>query len=225
MDDRRQEPVSRWRSFVERYDGPLHLPVIAARIAGLLSVAWWTARAVAALRFCGCRPAPGLRADGKVVIRMARRDSVRIGRGVRLVSRPAANPVGLNGPVILHCIGDGRIEIGEGSGLSSAVVSSRSSVVIGRNTLVGGNARIFDHDFHSLDWRDRRDRRADEAACATTPVRIGDDVLIGTGALILKGTTIGDRSVIGAGSVVTGTVPPDEVWAGNPARRIRSLRE
>jgi acetyltransferase-like isoleucine patch superfamily enzyme len=133
--------------------------------------------------------------------------------------------VGLAGPVILHCIGAGRIEIGDGSGLSSAVLSARTSIAIGRHTLVGGNARIFDHDFHSLDWRARRERRADEAACASAPVRIGDDVLIGTGALILKGSTIGDRAVIGAGAVIAGEVPADEMWAGNPARRIRSLRE
>jgi acetyltransferase-like isoleucine patch superfamily enzyme len=133
--------------------------------------------------------------------------------------------VGLAGPVILHCIGEGRIEIGDGSGLSSAVLSARTSIAIGHHTLVGGNTRIFDHDFHSLDWRARRERRADEAACASAPVRIGDDVLIGTGALILKGSTIGDRAVIGAGAVIAGEVPADEMWAGNPARRIRSLRE
>ncbi|MDN5941795.1 MAG: sugar O-acetyltransferase [Nitrospira sp.] len=55
------------------------------------------------------------------------------------------------------------------------------------------------------------------------PIRIGHDVWIGGGAIILPGVTIGDRSVIGAGSVVIHDVPADKVVAGNPARIIREL--
>jgi maltose O-acetyltransferase len=55
------------------------------------------------------------------------------------------------------------------------------------------------------------------------PIRIGNDVWIGGGAIILPGVTIGDRSVIGAGSVVVHDVPVATVVAGNPARIIRAL--
>ncbi len=55
------------------------------------------------------------------------------------------------------------------------------------------------------------------------PIRIGHDVWIGGGAIILPGVTIGDRSVIGAGSVVVRDVPAAKVVAGNPARIIRAL--
>jgi len=55
------------------------------------------------------------------------------------------------------------------------------------------------------------------------PIRIGNDVWIGGGAIILPGVTIGDRSVIGAGSVVVRDVPAAKVVAGNPARIIRAL--
>ena len=51
---------------------------------------------------------------------------------------------------------------------------------------------------------------------------IEDDVFVGTSCLILKGVTIGARSVIAAGSVVTHNVPPDEIWGGNPAKFIKS---
>jgi len=51
--------------------------------------------------------------------------------------------------------------------------------------------------------------------------RIGDYACIGTGAIVLPGVTIGARAIIGAGSVVTRDVPPDEVWVGNPARKLR----
>lgn len=54
-------------------------------------------------------------------------------------------------------------------------------------------------------------------------VRIGSNVFVGACALILPGVTIGDNSIIGAGSVVTKNVPANEVWAGNPARFICSL--
>ena len=54
-------------------------------------------------------------------------------------------------------------------------------------------------------------------------IRIGDDVWIGGGAIVLPGVTIGDRSVIAAGSVVTRDVPPDTLAAGNPARPLRQL--
>ena len=50
---------------------------------------------------------------------------------------------------------------------------------------------------------------------------IGNDVWIGTGAIILKGTCIGDGSVIGAGAVVTHNIGNCEIWAGNPARKIK----
>ena len=54
---------------------------------------------------------------------------------------------------------------------------------------------------------------------------IGNDVFIGTNSLILKGVEIGDRSIIGAGSVVTKSVPASEIWAGNPAVFLRKIDE
>ena len=55
------------------------------------------------------------------------------------------------------------------------------------------------------------------------PIRIGNDVWIGGGAVVLPGVTIGDRSVVGAGSVVVRSVPADCVAVGNPARVVRAL--
>ena len=55
---------------------------------------------------------------------------------------------------------------------------------------------------------------------ANKPISIGDGVWIGAAALILPGITIGERSIVGAGSVVTRDVPPYTIVAGNPARPI-----
>ena len=131
--------------------------------------------------------------------------------------------MGLNGPVILHTWEGGRIEIGDHTGASSVVISSRSGVRIGKHCNIGGNVRIFDHDFHSLDADIRRGPRGCDD-CATKPVTIGDDVFIGTNSIILKGVTIRDRAVIGAGSVVTKDIPADSIAAGNPAVIVKTAK-
>jgi acetyltransferase-like isoleucine patch superfamily enzyme len=89
---------------------------------------------------------------------------------------------------------------------------------------MGGNVRIYNHDYHALDYRARRDPVADAAGCQSAPVVIGDDVFIGVNAIILKGVTIGDRSIVGAGAVVSlKTIPTDSLVVGNPARIVKRL--
>ena len=63
----------------------------------------------------------------------------------------------------------------------------------------------------------------DLSTVKTAPIVIEDDVLIGSRCIILKGVTIGARSVIGAGSIVTKSIPPDCIAAGNPCKVIRSM--
>ncbi len=57
------------------------------------------------------------------------------------------------------------------------------------------------------------------------PIHIGKNVWIGSGAIVLPGVTIGDNSIVGAGSVVTKNVEPNSVVAGNPAKFIKSINE
>lgn len=52
---------------------------------------------------------------------------------------------------------------------------------------------------------------------------IEDNVFIGARCIILKGVTIGENSIVGAGSVVTKSIPANEIWAGNPAKFIRKI--
>jgi acetyltransferase-like isoleucine patch superfamily enzyme len=160
--------------------------------------------------------------DGRLWVRVQRKGAIHIGDHVTINSRFGSNLVGLTNPAVLQCLDGGVIAVGNGSGLSSAILSACSSITIGENVKIGGNVRIFDHDYHSLDFKERRGREKKENI-KTRPVRIGNDVFVGTNAMILKGVTIGDRAIIGAGSVVTSRVPPDEVWAGNPARFVKKL--
>ena len=83
---------------------------------------------------------------------------------------------------------------------------------------IGGGVLIIDTDCHSIDWKVRRD--SDNQICSA-PITIEDDVWIGAQCIILKGVTIGARSIIGAGSVVTKDIPADCVAAGNPCRIIK----
>ncbi len=96
-------------------------------------------------------------------------------------------------------------------------ILDEAEVRIGSNAFIGPNVSIYTA-CHPLE-ADRRNQLIEWAA----PVTIGDSVWIGGSTTILPGVTIGDRVVVGAGSVVTRDIPSDVVVAGNPARIIRHL--
>ncbi|MEI6819384.1 MAG: acyltransferase [Verrucomicrobiota bacterium] len=179
-----------------------------------------TLRANLSAWFQGCLVGKDFRSSGPIRIKARECDSIVIGNHVRLLAGWRSNRVGMTGPVILHTWEGGKIEIGDHSGLSAVVISSRVGVKIGKFCNIGGNVRIYDHDFHSLNAEVRRGPRGCED-CNCRPIVIGDDVFIGANSLILKGVTIGDRAVIGAGSVVTKDIPADTIAAGNPAVVVR----
>ena len=99
----------------------------------------------------------------------------------------------------------------------NCVVLDVMAVRIGDYTLFGPAVQIYTA-MHPIDAGVRRQGRE-----FARPVTIGSDVWVGGGAIICPGVTIGDRTVIGAGSVVTRDLPPDVFAAGNPCRVIRSL--
>jgi len=99
----------------------------------------------------------------------------------------------------------------------NCVVLDVMEVTIGDNVLFGPSVQIYTAT-HPMDAETRR-----KWLEFAKPIRIGSDVWVGGAALICPGVTIGDRSVIGAGSVVTRDVPADVFAAGNPCRVIRQL--
>ncbi len=93
---------------------------------------------------------------------------------------------------------------------------SASAINVGDNCMFAAGAYVTD-----ADWHDIYDRTMPIGA--TRPVTLAQNVWVGDGAIICKGVTIGENSVIGAGSVVTGDIPADVIAAGNPARVIKPL--
>lgn len=144
-----------------------------------------------------------------------------IGNNFLFTSEGGFNPLCRNIRGMIYADYNAKILIGDNSGASSAVIWARENITIGDNVKIGGGTIIMDHDAHSLDYKERRPSKSDLAK--TSPVIIENDVLIGTQCLILKGVTIGARSIIGAGSVVTTSIPSDCIAAGNPCKIIRHI--
>ena len=92
-------------------------------------------------------------------------------------------------------------------------------VIIGENSFFGPAVQIYTAT-HPLEWQPRS-----AGAESGKPVTIGSDVWVGGGSIICPGVTIGNRSVIGAGSVVVKDIPDDVLAVGNPCKVIRSLVE
>ena len=124
----------------------------------------------------------------------------------------------------------GAVRIGERTFIGASTLVCAESIDVGNDVLVSWGCTVVDHNSHSLAWSDRSrdveqwyEGRKDWTPVDRAAVRIGDKAWIGFNAIILKGVTIGEGAVVGAGSVVTRDVSPWTVVAGNPAKSIRLI--
>jgi maltose O-acetyltransferase len=101
----------------------------------------------------------------------------------------------------------------------NCVVLDVAQVTVGSRTLFGPNVQIYTAT-HPLDHAERA-----TGLEYAKPITIGSDVWVGGNVVICPGVNIGDRSVIGAGSVVTNDIPADVIAAGNPCRVIRPVEK
>lgn len=110
---------------------------------------------------------------------------------------------------------DAVLQIGSDSFFNDGLnVFATKSIIIGSHVDVGDMVYIYDSDSHQVSPSD---------PVKALPVTIGNNVWIGTGTIVLRGSRIGDYAVIGAGSIVTGDVPARSLAVGSPARVIREL--
>lgn len=160
---------------------------------------------------------------GRPIVSCIKSTVISIGDRSVLISLPNSTALGVPHPVILRTLlPEAEIRIGHDCGLSGAVICATTSVVIGDRCLVGSGAIIADTDFHPTSSIPRRYAPVPSPK-SSDAVLVGDDVFIGARSVVLKGVRIGSRSVIGAGSVVTSSIPADCVAAGVPARVVKRL--
>ena len=134
---------------------------------------------------------------------------------------------------------NGIVKIGNHSFIGGSTFISRSGIEIGDNVTIAWGGTFYDHDSHSLDYMKRRKDIDDElndirngrnfilnkdwSVVNSKPIKICDDAWIGMNVIILKGVTVGEGAIVGAGSVVTKDVPAWTVVVGNPARVVKHL--
>lgn len=162
---------------------------------------------------------------------------VRTKRNSRCISIGDNSIVGCN---FIFESNHGSITIGKRSYIGGGTnLIARSDIIIGDDVTLAWGITLYTHNSHSLDWQER----ANDIAIISDNLRHGHDMLanknwdvvksapiivkdkawIGMNSIILKGVTIGEGAVVGAGSVVTKDVPPWTVVGGNPAIVLKKL--
>lgn len=162
------------------------------------------------------------RTNGVPYIMVARGGKMLIGKDFAMNNGIKGNPIGCYERCTFFVDKGCTLTIGENVGISQAALIAHANLTIGNNVKIGGGTCIFTSDFHSLDPIIRSGKE-DLKNKKSTPVSIEDNAFVGAKCIILKGVTIGKNSIVGAGSVVTKSIPDNQIWAGNPAKFIRNL--
>jgi len=135
---------------------------------------------------------------------------------------------------ILEVYEKGKLFIDDYTFLGNSRVYCANNISIGKGCWIADHVSIIDSNLHPISPKRRFQDAVDFSRgifpdvysnIPNSPIVIQDSVWIGVNSVILKGVTLGEGSVIGAGSVVTKDVPPYTIVAGNPARIIREIPE
>jgi acetyltransferase-like isoleucine patch superfamily enzyme len=126
----------------------------------------------------------------------------------------------------------GIVIIGENTFVGASHLVCSRSIEIGDDVLISWGCVIVDHNSHSVRFSERKndvtewyDGRKNWTHVIDKPIQIRNKVWVGMHSIILRGVTVGEGAIVGAGSVVTKDVPSWSIVAGNPARIIRELGE
>ena len=164
---------------------------------------------------------------GGSFIHSSKGGSIIIGSGVTLRNNTRSNYVGVDKPCSIVAVGAGRIRIGDNVGISGCSICAYDAIDIAEMSTIGANVRIIDTDFHAIDGSIRREDvklgRDSTVHAKTGAVQLGTNCFVAMNCTILRGVAIGADSVIGAGSIVTRSVPERQLWAGSPARFCANL--
>jgi len=162
--------------------------------------------------------------NGLPFLSISRDGFLSIGKGLKMNNNLKSNPIGRSEKCIFFVDKGAKIIVGDNVGISGVAIVAHLSITIGNNVKIGGGVCIYDTDFHSIDPANRNDGILDKKFENKQPVIIEDNVFIGAHSTILKGVKIGENSLVGACSVVTKSIPSNEIWGGNPARFIKKIK-
>jgi acetyltransferase-like isoleucine patch superfamily enzyme len=161
--------------------------------------------------------------NGIPYVMVARGGTCSIGDRFSMNNGLLGSPIGRPQPCVFFVDKGALLQIGQNVGISATAFVAHKSITIGDNVKIGGGVCIYDTDFHSLDAETRANPKLDHLFKKNLSVCIEENVFIGAHSTILKGVTIGQNSIVGACSVVTKSIPANEIWAGNPARFIKKI--
>lgn len=182
------------------------------------------------------------RLKSKYYVTLSRFKGVKLGKGTRfngrtLIIRHVDATIKIGDNTLFNSSNDGyhvnmfvkcklyadrpkaAIQIGSKCRIHGTCIHAYDSIIIGNNCLIAANTQIIDGNGHLLSMDNPQNRI--NTTDLGKPIFIGDNVWIGTGCIVLGGTKIGNGSVITAGSIVKGDVPPNCIFGGNPAKLIK----
>ncbi len=155
------------------------------------------------------------------ILKLSNSGMIRIDGGFKCNSGNKYNLIGGDRKCSFIVSKNAELLIGRNVGISNSTIVCTMKITIEDSVFIGGGCRLWDTDFHSINPYKRTTGNEDDVKHA--PIYISKRAFIGGGTIILKGVTVGENSIVAAGSVVSKTIPPNEIWGGNPARFIRAL--
>jgi acetyltransferase-like isoleucine patch superfamily enzyme len=158
---------------------------------------------------------------GYPILQLEKGTKLSIGKNVSFTSRNRGYHLNLQSPMKLMLDKKGaEIVIGDNTRIVGTCIHAQESIRIGNNCLIAGNCQIVDSSGHELSFDNVKNRI--KTLGKTRPIVIEDNVWIGANTFVLPGVTIGEGSVIGAGSIVVSNIPPYSIARGNPAVVIKT---
>lgn len=165
----------------------------------------------------------GLSSSGLPSIHISRDGMSKVGKNLTLGNWYVINASGFRAKCKIEVRNNAVLTIGDNVGMTSTTIMCHQKVTIGNHVMIGVGTHIYDTNFHNIDPVLRTEKYDPRETVRTAPVVVGDNVFIGAFSIILKGVTIGKNSVVAAGSVVTKSIPENQIWGGNPAKFIKEL--
>lgn len=162
------------------------------------------------------------RTYGVPFIHASMNSHISIGDNFTMGNSIRNNATGITGRCKIDVRRNAQLVIGNNVGVTLTTIECFNKIIIDDHVKIGFGVHIMDTDFHSINAEIRMSSDND---VKTAPIHIKRNAFIGAHSLILKGVVVGENSIIGAGAVVTKSIPDNEIWGGNPVKFIKQINE